>query len=74
MTAKLTAKRCRCCGWICIEVVMPLECPICRAAGCTKGRLEVIEGQTEIKAYLMWDYIEEQEPKGLMRLANAYDV
>ena len=74
MTAKLTAKRCRCCGWICIEVVMPLECPICRAAGCNKGRLETIDGQGEIKAYLMWDYIEEKVPKSVIELVDIYAV
>ena len=53
---------------------MPLECPICRAAGCTRGRLETIEGQAEIKAYLMWDYIEEKAPKGLVETVDVYAV
>ena len=53
---------------------MPLECPICRAAGCSKGRLETIEGQAEIKACLMWDFIEEQAPKSLAGLTDIYAV
>lgn len=74
MTAQLSAKRCRCCGWTCIEVVMPLECPVCRAAGCSKGKLETIEGQADIRAILMWDYIEEYAATGLAVEINVYDV
>lgn len=53
---------------------MPLECPVCRAAGCSKGKLETIEGQADIRAILMWDYIEEYAATGLAVEINVYDV
>ncbi|MFN8471680.1 MAG: hypothetical protein U0822_05620 [Anaerolineae bacterium] len=74
MTAQLTAKRCRYCGWTCIEVVMPLECPVCRAAGCNKGTLVTIKSQADIKPYLMCDYLEKHAQTGLTREINVYDV